>query len=82
MMSIYSDGLSEKEKEQFISGFLSAVSAVYDFDVDIKTPCPWCAPWEWCDGWEYPYFSYYDRGRFFAMEHEDDIKEAFTKSDI
>lgn len=79
--------LTETFKERFIEGFVSAAThycPAYDYDTDISTPYPWCAPWEWAERADYikPGISALEIGADFFRKYEAEILEAFSTSEV
>ena len=54
---------------------------MFDFNIDVMTPAPWCAPWEWAEKWDYMVngMTPYMMGANFAKKYHDEIIEAFSE---
>ena len=72
---------SNEEKYIFIKGFIDHAPACYNFNIDVMTPAPWCAPWEWAEKGDYMVngMTPYVMGANFAKKYHDEIIEAFSE---
>lgn len=68
---------SYEDEKSFTEGFCDTAPEVYDFDMDVQTSTPWCAPWTWEDekGWHNSNLTPYEMGVCFAKKCAQEIVE-------
>lgn len=72
-----STSFSYEDEMNFAEGFYDAAPEVYNFDMDVQTSTPWCAPWTWADekDWYVSGFTPYEMGARFAKKCAQEIEE-------
>lgn len=72
----YAVGLSDKGKQEFVSGFNSVAPDWYDYEEDTKTSTPWCAPWEYAsiNDWFNTNYTPEEMGKRWFKKNEKEMK--------